>query len=270
MRRFIVAGMSLLVAAGALVLGTSLAGTASAATCTGTVQITSMTFNPPTVAAGQSSTVTVVAQNCTSQPIQAGVTFYARFLDAPGGFPSGCVVYDPFVRPVTIPANGQVSTGVSYSTYAGCTAIALRASVTIAVGGTTLASQDATLNIIGPSASPSVTASPSVPSASCAVRYSRSSEWSGGVVVQVTVSNTGTAPVSGWTLGFAFPGDQKITNAWNATVVQAGAAVTATNASYNAKIAVGSSVSFGFQASWRSSDANPTTFLLNQAVCVTL
>jgi len=233
------------------------------------VQITSIAFNPPTVVAGQSSDLTVVVRNCTSQPIQPMAQFYARFQGSSGSIPPGCIVYDPFVKQLTIPANGQVTTGVGYGTFAGCTATGLIATASISLGGTTLASRDATLNIISTSASASTKSSPPPPPAKCTVNYSRASEWSGGVVVQVTITNTGfAATISGWTLAFAFPGDQKITNAWNTTVTQTGTAVSAANASYNATIAPGGSVSFGFQASWHTSDANPTAFQLNQAACV--
>jgi hypothetical protein len=270
MRRFAVASLSLAVVAGALVFGAALATNASAATCTGTVQVVSMTFNPPTVVAGQSSTATLKVQNCTNQQQVLNIQFYARFLGSSNGIPPGCIVYDPLVRQLTVPASANASIAMGYSTFAGCTATGLQATATISLGGTTLGSQDAILNILGPSASVSPSASPSTRPASCAVNYVRSSEWAGGVVAQVTISNTGTAPISGWTLGFTFPGDQKITNAWNATVTQTGAAVSAANASYNPTIPAGGSVSFGFQASWHTSDANPMAFVLNQAACTTL
>ena len=31
----------------------------------------------------------------------------------------------------------------------------------------------------------------------------------------VTIANSGSSAISGWTLAFTFPGDQKITNAWS-------------------------------------------------------
>jgi len=176
MRRFAVASLSLAVVAGALVLGTTLAApNASAVTCTGTAQINVMSFSPATVAAGQFSTLTAVLQNCTDQPIVANAQFYARFQDGSVIIPPGCIVYDPFVRQVTIPAGGLASTTAGYSTFAGCTATSLQATLTLSVGATTLASQSATLHIIGPSAS--VSASASVrPPAGCAVSYARQSE----------------------------------------------------------------------------------------------
>jgi cellulase/cellobiase CelA1 len=92
-------------------------------------------------------------------------------------------------------------------------------------------------------------------------------EWSGGFTANLTVTNTGTAAINGWTLKFSFPGDQKVTNAWNATVSQSGSAVTATNVSYNGSIAPGGNVQFGFQGTWTSNDTSPTAFALNGAAC---
>ena len=71
---------------------------------------------------------------------------------------------------------------------------------------------------------------------SCHDSYTRSSEWPGGFVANITIGNTGTAAINGWKLTFTFPGDQKVTNAWNATVTQSGASVTATNASVTPSI----------------------------------
>jgi hypothetical protein len=288
MRRFAAAGLSLAVAAGVLVVGTVLAtSNATAATCTGTLQINSMTFDPPTVKPGQSSTVTAVVQNCTSQDVAAQVQWYARFVDGSGSIPPGCIVYDPLIKQLTVPANGVANAAMTYSTFAGCTSSGLQATASISAGGATLASQSATLITSSTSASPSssasasasasasssasasASASPSKPPAPCAVAYTRTSEWSGGVVAQVTITNTGTASISGWTLTFTFPGDQKITNAWNTTATQTGAAVSAKNLNYNGVIAPGASTSFGFQATWHTSDANPTAFALNGATCTT-
>jgi len=38
-----------------------------------------------------------------------------------------------------------------------------------------------------------------------------------GFVANLTLANTGTSTISPWTLTYSFPGDQKISNAWNAT-----------------------------------------------------
>ena len=101
----------------------------------------------------------------------------------------------------------------------------------------------------------------------CSVTYTTSSQWAGGFVANLTVADTGSAAIDGWTLTFTFGGDQKVTNAWNATVTQSGANVTATAESYNADIAAGSNVSFGFQGTWTASDAAPTGFAVNGVAC---
>lgn len=116
-----------------------------------------------------------------------------------------------------------------------------------------------------PPSSPPPTSPP--PGGTCHVTYTKSSEWSGGFVANVTIGNTGTTPVSGWTLGFTFPGDQKITSAWGTTVTQSGENVSAVNASYDAAISPGGIVLFGFQGTWASSDTAPSSFTLNGTRC---
>jgi cellulase/cellobiase CelA1 len=99
------------------------------------------------------------------------------------------------------------------------------------------------------------------------VTYTKSSEWAGGFVANLTINNTGTSALNGWTLAFTFPGDQKITSAWGGTVTQNGEAVSETNASYDGAIAPGGNTSFGFQGTWTSSDAAPAAFSVNGAAC---
>ncbi|HZU54553.1 MAG TPA: cellulose binding domain-containing protein [Actinocrinis sp.] len=120
-----------------------------------------------------------------------------------------------------------------------------------------------------PSSSPSASPSASTGGATCNVSYVKSSEWPGGFVANLTIKNTGTSTINGWTLKFAYPGDQKVTNAWSTTVTQSGTAVTATNVSYDGTISPGGTVSVGWQGTWTSSDATPTAFTLNGAACST-
>ncbi|HEX6522384.1 MAG TPA: cellulose binding domain-containing protein [Streptosporangiaceae bacterium] len=102
----------------------------------------------------------------------------------------------------------------------------------------------------------------------CHVTYATQSQWAGGFVAQVTIANNGTSAINGWTLGFTFPGDQKITNAWNdGSFTQSGENVTITNAGYNGTIAAGGNTSLGFQGTWTSSDTPPTSFTLNGTAC---
>ena len=122
---------------------------------------------------------------------------------------------------------------------------------------------------VSPSASPTVspTASPSPPGeASCRVSYVVRDQWSTGFTADVTVTNNG-APVNGWTLGFGFPGDQKLINGWSATWSQTAQAVTARSLSWNGNLATGASATVGFNGSHSGSNPKPTSFTLNGATC---
>jgi hypothetical protein len=102
----------------------------------------------------------------------------------------------------------------------------------------------------------------------CHVVYSTQSQWTGGFVANVTLTNTGTAPWTSWKLGFTYPGDQKVTSSWNTgSLAQSGQSVTVTNASYNGAVAPAASTSFGMQGTWTSSDAPPASFTVNGAAC---
>lgn len=100
----------------------------------------------------------------------------------------------------------------------------------------------------------------------CSVKYSITSQWQGGFTGDVTITNVGD-PLSSWTLTWRFSAGQRITQAWNATVSQSGDQVTVRNASYNANIATGASVTFGFNGSWNGSNPVPDSFTLNGTLC---
>src|SRR5690606_15697253 len=79
----------------------------------------------------------------------------------------------------------------------------------------------------------------------CQATYTVTNQWPGGFQGDVTVANLGD-PLNGWTLRFAFPNGQQVTQAWNADVNQIGANVTATNASWNGAVPTNGTLSFGF------------------------
>jgi endoglucanase len=103
----------------------------------------------------------------------------------------------------------------------------------------------------------------------CSASYATQSQWSGGMVSGVTVTNTGTSALTAWTVTFTFGGDQKATSAWGASLTQSIEYVTATNASYDGSVAVGASTSFGFQGTWGTSDAVPASLTCTPASTVT-
>lgn len=108
---------------------------------------------------------------------------------------------------------------------------------------------------------------------SCVVGYT-ASNWGGGggFTATVTISNTGTTPVNGWTLAFAFPSGQRVTlPGWSATWAQASGSstVTATNLSWNQSIAPNGSIGIGFNGTYTGTNTAPTAFTVNGTACAT-
>jgi poly(hydroxyalkanoate) depolymerase family esterase len=91
--------------------------------------------------------------------------------------------------------------------------------------------------------------------------------WNTGLTGSLTLTNTGTTAINGWTLGFTLPAGQTVTNGWGATYTPSSGAVTATNVSYNGTLAPGASVSIGYQASHTGNSAAPGAFTLNGTAC---
>jgi poly(hydroxyalkanoate) depolymerase family esterase len=91
--------------------------------------------------------------------------------------------------------------------------------------------------------------------------------WNTGLTSSITIANTGSTPISGWSLAFTLPAGQTITSGWNAGYAPSGGAVTATNVSYNGSIAPGASVGIGFQATHTGNTGEPATFTLNGTAC---
>ncbi|MFC7614838.1 glycoside hydrolase family 9 protein [Actinokineospora soli] len=114
--------------------------------------------------------------------------------------------------------------------------------------------------------SPRVVVKTSAPPGGCKVVYTANT-WPGGFTASLTLTNTGTTAWSSWTLGFAFPGDQKITQGWSATWTQTGKNVTAKNLSWNGAVRPGQSISIGFNGSHPGANPNPTAFTVNGANC---
>ncbi|WP_433516274.1 cellulose binding domain-containing protein [Nonomuraea sp. CA-143628] len=98
--------------------------------------------------------------------------------------------------------------------------------------------------------------------ARCAATYKVISQWGGAFQGEVTVKNTSSSASTAWTTTFTFANGQQISQSWNTTLTQNGAAVTARNASYNGNLPVGASTTFGFTATW-----NNTTNALPQVSC---
>ncbi len=105
--------------------------------------------------------------------------------------------------------------------------------------------------------------------ASCKVHYAITSQWIPGFGATITITNSGTTAINGWSLKFSFANGQTITQLWNGTFTQSGSAVTITNLSYNGSIAPGATVTNapGFNGTWSGSNSPPTSYTLNGTAC---
>ncbi len=121
-----------------------------------------------------------------------------------------------------------------------------------------------------PSSPPPTSPPPAV--GACRVTYS-ANDWGGapGFTASVTITNTGSVTMNGWTLTFDFTAGQRIQEGWSAEWSQQGSTVAATNMSWNGTLAPNQSTQIGFNGSMTSvgNNPNPTSFTLNGARCTT-
>ena len=102
----------------------------------------------------------------------------------------------------------------------------------------------------------------------CHVVYTVTTQWNVGFGTALTIQNTGTTAINGWSLTWTWAGNQEITESWNANYSQTGANAALTNASWNASIPAGQTISgMGFNGSYSGSNATPTAFYLNGTLC---
>ncbi|MFI2430363.1 endo-1,4-beta-xylanase [Streptomyces sp. NPDC018693] len=94
----------------------------------------------------------------------------------------------------------------------------------------------------------------------CKATYRVTNQWNSGFTGEVRIDCSGGS-LSSWRVGWTFGAGQQVTQAWNASCSQSGAAVACSNASYNGTVPDGGSVTFGFNASWSGSNPVPTVTL---------
>ncbi|MFD1662367.1 glycoside hydrolase family 48 protein [Streptomyces caeni] len=100
----------------------------------------------------------------------------------------------------------------------------------------------------------------------CSVDY-KTDDWGSGFTAGLTLTNRGTDAIDGWTLTYDYAGNQTLTNGWSGTWSQSGTTVTVKNASWNGTIAAGAAVTTGAQFTYSGTNAAPTSFAINGALC---
>ncbi|MCK2214695.1 cellulose binding domain-containing protein [Actinomadura sp. ATCC 31491] len=118
--------------------------------------------------------------------------------------------------------------------------------------------RDAAGNLSPVSNTVQVTTQPGTPTGGCAAVPTVQTQWSTGYVIQpLTITNTGTTTMNGWTVTFTLPAGHTLTGSWNGTVSVSGQTVTVRNVGYNGTLAPGAATTtFGFQAGRPSGDAS--------------
>jgi poly(hydroxyalkanoate) depolymerase family esterase len=121
-----------------------------------------------------------------------------------------------------------------------------------------------------PPTPPPTTPPPTTPSpptgGACRIDYAVNA-WNTGLTATITITNTSTTAVNGWSLVFTLPGGQTITSGWNAGYSPTSGQVTARNATYNPVISPGASIGIGFQATHTGNTGRPAALSLNGATC---
>lgn len=104
---------------------------------------------------------------------------------------------------------------------------------------------------------------------SCDVDYPIS-DWSGAYQVDVGITNSGSAPIAGWTLEWDVGAGEHHSGGWNADIAQSGTHISASNTAnhWNGTIAPGVTHRFGIQFTDAAPPAQvPAAFTLNGTPC---
>jgi poly(3-hydroxybutyrate) depolymerase len=111
-----------------------------------------------------------------------------------------------------------------------------------------------------PPTTPPSTAPPTTPPVTgqpggCRATYRLVNGWQGGFQGEITVANSGSLPLSGWTVHMSLAGGQTLANVWGGTNTGASGAVTIKNAAYNGAVGGNASTTVGFLVNGNSAAA---------------
>ncbi|MFC5057485.1 cellulase family glycosylhydrolase [Saccharothrix xinjiangensis] len=143
---------------------------------------------------------------------------------------------------------------VGYDVYRGATKVGAASGTTYTDTGlnpnTTytyaLRAKDAAGNLSTASAAVTATTQPGTGGggSGCTATYRAANSWQGGFQAEVTVTNTGTPALRGWSVELAVASGRTITSLWNGTLTGS----TVTNAAHNGSLAPSAGATFGFVA----------------------
>jgi endoglucanase len=194
-------------------------------------------------------------------PVASGLTSTGVTLTWPAATPGSSAIARYVVYRNGSPDTVVGTTANGTTTTLALTGLTPSTSYTFAV-----VAQDATGVQSGRSPTVTVITTAAPAAGACQVTYAVN-DWGGGFTATVTVKNTGTSPINGWTLAFSYAGNQTLSQGWSANWTQSGHTVTATNLSWNGSLAPGASTSIGFNGTYSGANAAPTMFTVNGATC---
>lgn len=120
------------------------------------------------------------------------------------------------------------------------------------------------LAALGAGVAPVVVAQQAAAEEGCKVEYTVANSWGSGFQADVTIT-AGTEPIDGWDLAWTFPGDTRVSQAWNVGWSQSGKEFRGSDMGWNASIPTGRSVQFGFIGS--GSTTVPLYYQVNGDLC---
>ncbi|GIH06462.1 hypothetical protein Rhe02_45290 [Rhizocola hellebori] len=145
-----------------------------------------------------------------------------------------------------------VAVAAGYNVYRGSTLVGTPTGTTFTDTGLapsttytySLRTRDAAGNLSAASASVSAATLAGGGGSTCTATYRTTGSWNGGFQGEVTVVNTGTTTIAGWTVVLSIASGRTINNLWNGVLT----GNTVVNASHNGAVPPGGSASFGFVA----------------------
>jgi hypothetical protein len=100
----------------------------------------------------------------------------------------------------------------------------------------------------------------------CGVDYT-TNDWGSGFTANVKINNLGTSAIDGWTVTYAYTGNQTLQSGWNGTWSQSGKNVTVKSLDWNKTIAAGGNVTSSANFNYSGTNAKPAGFSVNGTVC---
>jgi hypothetical protein len=97
--------------------------------------------------------------------------------------------------------------------------------------------------------------------------YQAQSSWGTGYTGQYTITNGGSAPVSGWTLAFQLPSGTSVTSLWDGSYTVSGGRVTVQSQGWDASLAPGGTAAVGFVTAAAGPAGQPSGCTINGAPC---